>query len=166
MPQPEWRTRDLNWQAIRLTSAAFVLCYGLVLVIGSAAGFPEQLRTGRLMPYLADKPLQEDSFYMLTVAWNAGMGEGLAYNQHQPTVGVQSLDTFVAAALAWAVRSAGGTRWTFARAVLGMGVLSLLLFSAVTAGIAGRLADAPGIAADHPATIAAVLTLANFGLFR
>ena len=46
------------------------LAYYACLAIGSRDGFPRNMQDGHLFPYLADKPVGEDGYYMLTVAWN------------------------------------------------------------------------------------------------
>ncbi|MBK9284692.1 MAG: hypothetical protein IPM51_10305 [Sphingobacteriaceae bacterium] len=59
------------------------------------------------MPYLADKPISEDGFYMLTVAWNFGQGKGFAYNQDFKTSGVQPLAAMLYGVLAFISNQAG-----------------------------------------------------------
>ena len=47
------------------------LLYAGILAFGSRVGFPERPEAAAgAFPYLADKPVGEDGFYMLTVAWN------------------------------------------------------------------------------------------------
>ena len=46
-----------------------LIIYGLSLALFSVAGFPDSLQGG-YFPFLTDKPLDEDGFYMIKVAWN------------------------------------------------------------------------------------------------
>ena len=115
------------------------------------------------MPYLADKPLGEDAYYMMTIGWNLGGGDGLSYGG-QPTTGTQALMTVLYGALAAIVRAAGGDKWTFARAVLAFNGALFVGFAAVTMALARALypsADRRAIGA-----LAAVLTLFNYTVFR
>jgi hypothetical protein len=67
--------------------------YAASLAIFSSNEAPTQLYHGKFFPYLADKPLSEDGFYMLTVAKNFANGEGFVYNFRIATSGVQPLST-------------------------------------------------------------------------
>ena len=67
--------------------------YGLFLAIFSIADFPTSL-VGGYLPYLSDKPLGEDGFYMLRVAWNIANGDGITYSTGQLTSGIQPIITF------------------------------------------------------------------------
>ena len=46
------------------------LVYSFGLTVLSHVGFPKDMQSGLRFPYLADKPVGEDGYYMLTVAWN------------------------------------------------------------------------------------------------
>ena len=37
------------------------------------------------MPYVSDKIIGEDGYYMLTVAWNLAQGHGISYNFGEQT---------------------------------------------------------------------------------
>jgi hypothetical protein len=121
------------------------------------------METGRRMPYLADKPLGEDAYYMMTVGWELGHGGGLAYHG-QATTGIQPLMTIVYGALAAIAEAFGGTRWTFARAALLLGVGGLLAFAWLVATLAREIA--PPQHGEAAAAAAVVLTAANYSLFR
>src|SRR5215216_2469295 len=93
--------------------SAIVFSYVLALAVFSHSGFPDSLHHRGWMPYLADKPLGEDAYYMITIGWNLGAGQGMSYGG-QPTTGTQPLMTLLYGGLATIVRAAGGDRWTFA----------------------------------------------------
>jgi hypothetical protein len=157
VPRPRWRS-------IALASAALIASYGIVLVVMTRGGFPAAPYTGGVMPYLADKPLQEDGFYMLTVAWNIATGNGVTYNGHQTTVGFQPLQTFLYVPIAWVISSAGGDRWLFARAALALGIVHLLVFAWVASRIATALVPPEDRLSGSAMTV--LLTVVNISLFR
>ncbi|HZU86956.1 MAG TPA: hypothetical protein VFF78_05705, partial [Anaerolineaceae bacterium] len=117
------------------------------------------------MPYLADKPMGEDGYYMLTVAWNIASGEGIVYNGNLPTTGIQPLSTFLYAMLAWLARAFGGDAPAFVRLTILFNALNLLLFAHLIGKISQHLAQN-----TENATAAyrwgLLLALFNFGLFR
>lgn len=98
-----------------------VLMYAAMLALSATSGFPADLGDGRALPYLSDKPLGEDGFYLLTVAWNWAETGRFEYNYRRITTGVQPLAVFIFGGLARAVQAAGGDKWLFA---LGMGAIS------------------------------------------
>ena len=67
------------------------------------------MRVSPGFPFLADKPVGEDAYYMLTVAWNIADGQGIVYNYDHSTTGIQPLSTFVYAGLAWMVKASAAT---------------------------------------------------------
>ncbi len=141
--------------------------YAACLAVFSFAGFPASPTDGRPMPYLADKPVGEDAYYMLTVAWNIASGKGVVYNFDRATTGIQPLSTFVDAGIAFLVRNAGGGRWMLVRMVLVFNAFLLVVFAFLLARIASSLVSA----GDEPARRAAWLlgfaaALFNFTLFR
>ncbi len=69
--------------------------YVTTLVVFSSAKAPTKIFYGNFFPYLADKPISEDGFYMLTVAKNIAAGDGFVYNFHTKTSGVQPLSTIL-----------------------------------------------------------------------
>jgi hypothetical protein len=149
--------------AVPFVASAIVLGYVLTLAGYSRSGFPESLHHGQPMPYLSDKPLGEDAYYMMTIGWNLAAGQGLSYGG-QPTTGTQPLMTLLYGGLAAIVRAAGGDKWTFARAVLAFDGMLFVGFAAITMALARALlpsADRLAIGA-----LAAVLTLFNYTLFR
>ena len=99
-----------------------VLFYGLFLAFGSQKGFPNSME-GNFMPFLSDKPIGEDGFYMLTVAWNIAQGKGITYNGEILTTGIQPLSTFIFAAIAKLTFWVGGDKWTFVRLIIIFGTV-------------------------------------------
>lgn len=113
------------------------------------------------MPYLSDKPVGEDGYYMLTVAWNIASGQGISYNDGLPTTGIQPLGTFLYALLAWLTRVFGGDAPTFVRLTILFNALTMLLFAHLVGRISQRLSQ------NSAAYIwGFALTVFNFGLFR
>ncbi len=140
------------------------LLYSAALAIGSHSGFPRDLRSGLRFPYLADKPVGEDAYYMLTVAWNIASGRGLVYNYDLPTTGIQPLATVIYATLAWIVQFFGGDKWFLIRSLVLFGSLSLLLLAQILATIARDLAESR--AKELAYTLGFIGVLFNFTLFR
>src|ERR1700682_3830059 len=101
-----------RWPALL---AVMILAYGLVLAMSSREGFPESMDYGYGMPYLSDRPVGEDAYYMLTVAWNMAEKGRIVYNLDKPTTGIQPLATFLYAGVAYVVQFWGGDRWLFVR---------------------------------------------------
>ena len=149
--------------ASALLSAALVLAYVFLLAAFSVAGFPDRLQHGSRMPYLSDKPLGEDAYYMIAIGWHLGTGRGFTYGG-EPTTGTQPLMTLVYGAVARASRAAGGDRWTFARAALALNGVLFVAFWAVTYRLA-RTLQPDGDRSAIAATTAA-LTLLDYSLFR
>lgn len=148
-----------------LVSGSLVFLYGLLIAFGSERGFPDAMQVDAVMPYLADKPVGEDGFYMLTVAWTLAEGGGLTYNGGRKTTGIQPLATFLYGAIAWTVQAAGGDRWAFISAVLVFGLLNLFVLSALIGVIAREAFE--GVDARWAAFVVAVsATLFNFWLYR
>jgi hypothetical protein len=142
--------------------ALAVFGYGAALALLSPSGFPSAVSTDRRLPYISDKPLGEDGFYMLTVAWNLGHGAGFTYTGGRTTTGVQPLTTIADAAVASAVPRTEAGRWIFARAILLLGVVELMVFAAVIRRVTAAIfPDAP-----DAATLAFLLAIADYSLFR
>ncbi len=115
--------------------------YSFGLTAMSHVGFPKDMQSGLPVPYLADKPVGEDGFYMLSVAWNISSGRGVVYNNNLPTTGIQPLSTAIFALLAWIVQSLGGDKWNFIRVILAFGSVNLLLFGHIVGAIVRKLTD-------------------------
>jgi len=154
-----------NRKVLATLSLGF-LFYGVILAAGSRTGFPQQMRNGVSFPYLCDKPVGEDAYYMLTVAWNIATGAGIVYNYDQPTTGVQPLSTYVFAGLAWATQRFHGDKWTFTRIILLLGVLEQLLLAHLVGKLAMSLAPRQDPVNSLVYILGFLLTLFDITLFR
>jgi hypothetical protein len=112
-----------------LLSIILFTAYALILTFGSIKGFPSGFKEDTAMPYLSDKPVGEDGFYMLTIAWNIPIQKKITYNFGTPTSGVQPLSTFVFSLVAYAVQLFGGDKWIFVRLIIFFESVFLLVFS-------------------------------------
>ncbi len=147
---------------------AFIyLIYGTVLTMLSNEGFPTSITGGPWFPYLSDKPIGEDAYYMLTVAWNFANSGELIYNYGQRTCGVQPLVTFLYAGVGLMVKLVDGNKWMLIRAVLFLGIINLLIFAFLVRKITVLLLRAaePSFR-DVASELAFILTLFSFQLFR
>ncbi len=109
--------------------APIILIYGLFLAIYSQGGFPEINSSYFFMPYVSDKIIGEDGYYMLSVAWNIASGHGISYNFSEPTTGVQPLATFLYAALAKIVQILEYDKFTFARLTFFFNTILFIYFA-------------------------------------
>jgi hypothetical protein len=138
--------------------------YSLSLVIFSLAGFPKNMHDGHLFPYLAEKPVGEDAYYMLTVAWNMASGRGIVYNYNMPVTGIQPLATALYAIFAWVTQSTGGDQWLFVRSILLLTSVALLLFGHLVGKLAYSLA--PLHSKDSAYVLGFLGIVFNFSIFR
>ena len=104
------------------------LSYVSFLAFFSSSELPTKVNHGNFMPYLADKPISEDGFYMLTVAWNFGQGKVFAYNQDIKTSGVQPLSTLIFGGLAFLSANLGISKSEFPRVIILFSGFILVLF--------------------------------------
>jgi hypothetical protein len=141
------------------------VAYGFALALFSKAGFPSAMSVPPGAPFLCDKPVGEDGFYMLTVAWRLAEGSGLTYNLDKATTGVQPLATFVYAAIAWLVQLFDGDRWAFTRAVICFGTLTATA-NAWLLALNARTACARPELRPLTFTLALGLSLGSAWLFR
>lgn len=148
------------WVAILI-----VIGYAAVLATGSVEDFPDSLHTEAYMPHLSDKPVGEDGYYMLTVAWHTAQGDLLEYNYNQKTTGIQPLGTILYSSIAWIVQRFGGDRWTFVRAVILLGALVHVTFSLLI-GATARAVSREEQRANLAFLVGTALSLLNFDLFR
>jgi hypothetical protein len=147
-----------------LFAALLFLTYGCFLAGKSVAGFPTSQTTHTRWPWLGDKPVGEDGFYMLTVADNLAVKHHLVYNQDMPATGIQPLATVFFALIALTVHHLGGDRWTLVRAVILFGTALFVSFAWMLASIAARFA--PATRRDLVFALAFFLTLSDFAAFR
>lgn len=117
------------------------------------------------MPFLSDRPVGEDGYYMLTVAWNLAEKGRMVYDLEKRTTGVQPLATFVYAAIARVVQAFHGDKWDFVRWI----ILSNVVLIVVFAHLVGQIARA-GFHAPAPAelayAVATVMALSSVWVFR
>jgi hypothetical protein len=142
------------------------IVYVFILAVFSISGFPTKLETGLTFPYLTDKPVGEDGYYMLSVAWNLAGGEGITYNFGKPTTGIQPLYTLVLASAAFFIQLLDLNKWFFVRFVLVLGSINLLVFAHLSGVIARRITPLPAKFENKVYYMAFVIALFNFGLFR
>ncbi len=109
--------------------APMVLIYSLFLTIYAQGGFPEINHTYFFMPYVSDKLIGEDGYYMLGVAWNMAQEQGISYNFGEATTGIQPLATFLYALIAKSVQFFGYDKFVFARWIFFLNTILFLYFS-------------------------------------
>jgi hypothetical protein len=156
----------VNLRRLRIVLIAVFLLYGTVLTVNSVSGFPHDFQDSRFFPYLADKPLDEDGYYMLTVSWNMAKGHGIVYNYDKATTGVQPLSTYVYAGLAKLTQSLNGDKWLFARTVLLFGIVNLLLFAHLNGAIARTLVQDQQSMKQFAYPFAFIGAAFSFAIFR
>jgi hypothetical protein len=144
---------------------ALPVLYACFLAAFSVPGFPAgAVGQGRL-PWLADKPVGEDGFYMLTIAWSLASGSGpVSRSGEGPTTGFQPLATLVYAALAWIVRRLGGDKWSFVRSVIALGGVAVVVFAWLLGRLTAEITPPP--TRQLASSIAWSFGAASFFLFR
>jgi hypothetical protein len=139
----------------------FIL-YAIILALCSNQKFPEKVYHNNLFPYLADKPITEDGYLTLTVAWNIAQGKGITYNFNRPTTGIQPLSGFIFAVIAKGVIATGGDKINFVRVVIIFSILVELLFFFIINTISRTLF--PALEKKWINIASVILTLLNFEL--
>lgn len=119
------------------------LLYNLILAFGSLEGTPQKLTDNPPFPYLTEKPLTEDGYYMLTVAWNIAEGKGFSYNYGIKTSGVQPLAALVYAVQGFLVQCCGGDKYDFARAIIIFSALLQIIFAFLVFKLAVSISKDP-----------------------
>ena len=142
---------------------AVFLAYSALLAVFSSGSFPEKIFHGNFWPYLADKPISEDGFYLLTVAEKISKGEGVTYNFHVPTTGIQPLVVFIYSGIAKLNSLSGGDKFSFLRAIIFFNSLLLVVFSCLIFVLLGIIM--PDSDKDLLFLLCLVLTTLNFELF-
>lgn len=102
--------------------------YVFILALFSLDEFPNEDINTNYFPHLAERPITEDGFYALKVAWNIGNGDGIVYNFNQPTTGIQPLFVFLTSGLAFINKIFNGDKNTFLRLVILFSGLIQILF--------------------------------------
>lgn len=151
--------------ALRLVAGASVIAYALVLSLGARAGFPSSLVTASPFPFLADQPVGEDGYYLMTVAWNLGAGLGMTANFGDVVTGVQPLMTFLLGGIAALLQAFGADKFALARAVILLGGVNVLLIAGLVARAARDLTGKSGDG-ELAATFAFVSLCFSGYLFR
>ena len=117
--------------------------YSFILAYNSQEGTPSSKSGNGFFPFLTDKPLTEDGYYMLTVSWNVAQGKGFAYNYNIKTSGVQPLATLVYSVPAFIVQKFGGDKYDFARAILILSSILQIIFAFCIYLLACKISDHP-----------------------
>jgi hypothetical protein len=146
-----------------LVSILFLIYCGL-LATHSVRGFPSSHVTQEHWPWLGDKPVGEDGFYMLSVADDLARTHHMVYTYQMPTTGIQPLSTVLFAGVAWLTNHLGGDRWTLVRAVLFFGSMEFVLFCWIISRFAASLAREEWRSMVF--ILAFFLALFDFTLFR
>ncbi len=162
MPVSSPRTPRNPW-LLPAVAASLVLGYALVLAFLSPTGFPPATAYGGHMPYLADRPLGEDAFYLFTVADHIATEGHILYNGGVQATGIQPLDTFVLAGFSWVLHREHASEWALLRAALLFGATLLPVFGWQVARIASRLASEH---AQTVFTLCFLLVVTDYTAFR
>lgn len=142
-----------------------IALYGIFIAVGAGSDFPVALKTASFMPYLFDKPVGEDGFYMLMVAWNFAQGNGLVGNFDQDVTGIQPLATFIYASLASLVIFFDGDKVDFIRVVILFGTFNFIFFASLMSLLTRRLLGDERCNYTAP-FYAAVLSCSSYYIFR
>ena len=118
------------------------------------------------MPFLSDKPLGEDGYYMLTVAWNIASGNGIAIRPGQVTTGIQPLATFIYAIFAWLVIAFEGDKFDFVRTIILFGGLNQILFALIMGLVCAAIVGHENKMRAKSVGIIFVIIGTSFYLFR
>lgn len=149
----------------QITLFLLIALYGVFIALASIQDFPSSLKTDSWMPYLLDKPVGEDGFYMLMVSWNLAEGNGLVGNFDLNVTGIQPLATFIYAALAFLVQAFDGDKFDFVRVVILFGTLNIIFFASLMGAITKRLIgdDKSNYFAPF---FAVLISCSSFNIFR
>jgi hypothetical protein len=142
-----------------------ILIYGILLALFSHKGFPQTMNDFHFMPYLSDKPVGEDAFYYLTVAWNVAAGKGIVYNFGQPTTGFQPLIILIYSALAFVVQFFKGDQWIFIRTVIVFNTLIFIGLAHIIGRISQKVCNLKNLEREIY-SFAYIFTILNFNLYR
>lgn len=144
-----------------LITIIFII-YVLIVSFGSKEGFPDGMRTNNIMPYLSDKPIGEDAYYMLKISENLSNGNGLTYNFGKKTTGIQPLATFIYALIYKIASKIGLSNWYVLRFIILFNAFLLILLTYLIIRIVYL------ISGEHSNLnwVIPLFTLFNFGLFR
>ncbi len=94
-------------RSLCLVFSLLFLIYAGQLTTHAVAGFPRTRETGTRWPWLGDRAIGEDGFYLFTVPDHMAREHQTSYNYGQPATGFQPLATFMWAGLDAVVMRAG-----------------------------------------------------------
>ena len=135
-----------------------VLGYVVLLAAFSISEYPQEKVAKFGWPYLFDKPVGEDGFYMLQVAWNTAQGNWFSDPNGKVVTGVQPLVVFLYASVAKLTIMMGGGKDLFVRLIILVNGLLLVMYSHFMGAISARLLRTPS-------TYGVGFTLAAFSFF-
>jgi len=159
-----FNSQSLKFSYFSIFSIILII-YGLILSLFSVAEFPSSLQGG-FFPYLSDKPIGEDGFYMIKVAWNIANNNGISYFNGEPTTGIQPLITFFYSVICWIIiHFFDSNKWLLLRILILVGVISHILFAYLVGLLSVKLNNNVH---KHKLVfnISSAVTLFSFGLFR
>ena len=82
-PTPSGGERAGDWLRMSMWIGGVpVFFYACLLATFARSGFPPGLAAQGWLPWLADKPVGEDGFYLLTVAWHIASGHQHSAARH------------------------------------------------------------------------------------
>lgn len=137
--------------------------YVFLLAVFSKEGFPKANNSAISFPYLSEKPVTEDGYYALTVAWNLGTGNGITYNFSQPAAGFQPLYVFIISAIAFITKLLGLGKYEFVRSVIIFSGISLLVFLYVIRNLSNSIVEQKS--KEYFSLITLLLVLFNYKVF-
>jgi hypothetical protein len=157
-------TSAFTWRVSCAIASVLLLCYVIALAMASPSSFPTRMTGNGHLPYLMDKPVGEDGYYMLTVAENIAHRGHVTYNGNLEATGIQPLSTVFFAGLDWLVLRVHGDQLDLVRGVLVLGGVLLLCFACQIASIAARFVPQEYAAATM--ALAFLLVVSDYTLFR
>ena len=152
------------WRPALVGGSAAVLLYAALLAFLSHSTFPVAVHSGAHWPWLMDKPVGEDGYYMLTVADNIASRGKILYNWGIPATGIQPLVTVLFAGLDFVVRAFHAGSLALIRTVLLFSSALFLVFACQVRRITMSLCR-PEVA-QLAGALAFLLTLFDYTLFR
>jgi len=141
----------------------FFIAYNSFIALSSLEGSAKNRTGNSSLPYLNEKPLTEDGFYLLTVAWHIASGKGIVYNYNIKTTGVQPLATFLYALPAFLVQQINGSKYLFARLIIIVSTLLQVLFAYLIYKTAISISKSPDSALYL--LLSVLIVLLNFKVF-
>ena len=116
------------------------------------------------LPYLLDKPLGEDAFYLIVAASNLSEGKGLTGNFGEQITGIQPLIVFIYAVLAKLINFFNFNEIIFLRSIIFFNSLLVILFSFILYKISNLFLKKED--QDTNFLLTFVVTLFSFHIYR